>query len=83
MSQQPDIETHQTHRPYEAHIPPQTYTNQQHPHQTTTYFNKSVAKCVKYQTKLTHSTQLLHQQTTDALNIITKSSSPQEKFAFH
>ena len=75
MLQQPDIETHQTHRPYETHTPPQTYANQQHPHQTTTYFNKSVIKCFRHQTKLTHSTQFLHQQTTDALNNITKSSS--------
>ena len=36
----------------------------------------------RHQTELTHSTQYLHQQTTDALNYIAKSSSLQENEHF-
>ena len=82
MSQQPDIDTHQNHTPYKVHTPPQTYTSQQHTSQTTTNINESVIKLFRCQTELTHSTQLLYQQTTDVLNNITKSSSLQENLHF-
>ena len=67
MLQQPESDTHQIHRPYEAHTPPQSYTNQQDPNQTTIDFSQSVIKLFRCQTKLTHSSECLHQQTTDAL----------------
>ena len=82
MSQQPDIDTHQTHRTYKAHTPPQNYTNQQHPSQTTTNFNESVIELFRHQTELSQSTQCLHQQTTDALTNITKSSSLKKNVHF-
>ena len=44
MSQQPEINTHQIHRHYEEHTPPQTYINQQHPNQTPFNLNQSVVK---------------------------------------
>ena len=34
MSQQPQNETHQTHRHYKTHTPPHTYTDQQYCNQT-------------------------------------------------
>ena len=45
-------------------------------------FNQSVVELLKCPTELTHSTQCLHQQTTDALHSITKSSSLQENLHF-
>ena len=44
--------------------------------------NQSVIELVRCQIELKHSTQHLHQQTTDALNNITKSSSLQENLHF-
>ena len=82
MLQKPEIDTHQTHRPYKAHTLPQTYTNQQHPSQTPFDFNQSVLELFRHQTEVTHSTQHLHQQTRDPLNNITKSSSLQENWHF-
>ena len=82
MSQQPEIDTHQTHRPYKVHTPPQTCTNQQYSNQTPFDFNQSVVELFRHQTELTYSTQCLHQLTTDALNNITKSSSLQENVHF-
>ena len=77
MSQQPDIETPQNHRPYEAPTP-QTYANQHDPSQTTSNYNKSIVELFWHQMELTCNTQLLHQQTTDAPNNIAKSSSLQK-----
>ena len=54
----------------------------QHPHQTPSDFNKFVVKLFRCQTELAHSTQCLHQQTTDALHNIAKSSSLQENLHF-
>ena len=81
MSQQSDTETPHNHIPYEAHTP-QTYTNQHDPSQATTNFNKSVVEFFRCQMELTHSAQLLHQQTRDALNNIAKTSSIQENLHF-
>ena len=81
-SQQPDTDTHQTHRTYKAHTPPQSYTKQQHANQTLSNFSESVIELFRHQTELTQSTQCLHQQTTDALNNIAKSSSLQENLHF-
>ena len=75
MSKQPDIDTHQTHRAYAAHIPPHTCTKQQHLNETSINFNESIIELLMHQTELTYSTQHLHQQTTEALNNIIKSSS--------
>ena len=82
MPQQSEISTNQIHRLYKAHTPPQTYTNQHQPNQTPFTFNQSVIEPLRHQTKLTHSTQCLHQQTTDALNNTIKSSSLQENVHF-
>ena len=76
MSQQPEINRHQVYRPYKYHIPHQTHTNQQYPHQASRH--QSVCCWISSKTELTHRIQHLHQQTTDALNIITRSSSHQE-----
>ena len=82
MPLQPEINTHQIHRPYKSYTPPQTYKNQQHLNQTLFNFNQSVFKCFRCQTELTHSTQCLHQQTTDALNNIAISYPLQENLHF-
>ena len=82
MSQQPEIDTHQTQRPYKAHTPQQTYTNQQHPSQTPFDFNQSVVELFRHQIELIHNTLQVHQQTTDALHNIAKSSSLQENLHF-
>ena len=60
MSQQPENDIHKTHRPHEAHTPPQMYTNQQYPSQTTLDFNEYSFELFRHQTELTHSTQHLH-----------------------
>ena len=57
MSQQPEINTHQTHRPYKAHTSPQTSTNQQDHNENPSDFNQLVIKLFMCQTELTHSTQ--------------------------
>ena len=45
-------------------------------------FNQSVVDVLKHQTELAHSTQHLHQQTTDAIHNIAKSSALQENLHF-
>ena len=82
MSQQSETNTHQVYRPYEDRVPPQSHANQQYPSQTSLDLNQSVVKLFGHQTELTHSTQCLHQQTTDTLNSIIQSSSNQEKLHF-
>ena len=52
------------------------------PNKTSFDLNQSVVELFRRQTELTHSTQQLHQQTTDALNNIAKSSSFQENQHF-
>ena len=49
MSQQLEINTYQSHRPYKTHIPSQTYTNQQYPSQTCLNFNQSVIELIRHQ----------------------------------
>ena len=82
MPQQPEINIHQVYRPYEDHTPPQTHTNQLCPYQNSLDLNQSVVELFRHQTELTHSTQCLHQQTTDALSSIATSSSHQENLHF-
>ena len=77
MSQQPKVNTHHVYRPYEDHIPLQTHTNQTCPNQTSLDLNESVIKHLRC-----HSMQCLHQQVTDAINRITRSSSHQENLHF-
>ena len=69
-------------RPYETSSCPDVYVNQQPLNLTPFDFNQSVVELVRCQTELAHSIQLLHQQTTDALEYIGKSSSFQENQLF-
>ena len=69
-------------RPYETHTFHHAYVNQQYPNQTSFDFKQSIVELFQRCTELTHSTQQLHQQTTDALNNIAKSSSFQENYHF-
>ena len=78
MSQQPDSDTYHTQRLYEPHSSPHAYVNQQSPSQTFFNFNQAIIKLFRCQTELTYSVKYLHQQTTDALTNIAKSSSLQE-----
>ena len=64
------------------HISPHAYVNLQYPNQISLDFNQSVDDSFQRQTELTYSTQWLHQQTTDALNNIAKSSSFKENHHF-
>ena len=82
MSQQPEINMYQVYRPYENHLHPQTHTNQHYRNQTPLDLNQSVVKLFRCQTELTHSTQCLHQQITETLNNITRSSLHQENLYF-
>ena len=69
-------------RCYETHTSPNDYVNQQSPNQTSFNFSQSVVELFQRQTELTHSTQWLLQQTTDAINNIAKSSLFQENQHF-
>ena len=69
-------------RPYEIPTSPHAYVNQQHPNQTPFNFNQSIIKLFICQTNLTHSTQWLNQQATNALNNTAKSSSFHENQHF-
>ena len=82
MPQQSNNDTYHLHRPYETPISPHADVNQQPPNQTSFDFNQCVVELFRRQTELTHSTQWLHQQTTDALNNIAKSSLFQENQHF-
>ena len=82
MSQQLENDTNQTQRPYETHTSPHAYVNQQPPNQTFFDFKKSVIELFRCPTELAHSTQCLHQQTTEVLNNIAKSSLLQENLYF-
>ena len=61
---------------------PMLMSGHQPPNPPPLVFKQSVVECFRCQTKLKHSTQCLHQQTTDALENITKSSSLQENQHF-
>ena len=82
MPQQSNNDMYHSQRPYETPTSSHAYVNQQCPNQTSFDLNQSVVELFRRQTKLTHSTQWLHQQTTDALNNIAKSSSFQENQHF-
>ena len=82
MTQQSNNDSYHLQRPYETPTSPHAYVKQHASNQTTFDFNQSIAELFKRQTELTHSTQQLHQQTTDALNNIAKSSSFQENHHF-
>ena len=69
-------------RPYEMATPPHAYVNQQPSNLIPFDFNQYSIKLFRDQTELTHSTQWFHQQTTDALEDIAKSSSFQENQQF-
>ena len=58
------------------------YVNQQSLNQTSFALNQSIVELFQRQIEPTHSTQHHHQQTTDALNTIAKSSSFQENQHF-
>ena len=71
MSHNLEINTHPTFRLQEMH--PQTNVTRQPLHQIPPDFDQSVAEPFRYQTKLAHSIQYLHQQTPDELHDISKS----------
>ena len=75
MPQQSNNYVYHSQRPYVTPASPHAYVNQQPPNQTTFQFNQLVVELFRCQTKLTCSTQWLHQQITDALENIAKSSS--------
>ena len=82
MSHDSEMDTHPTFSHQETCTHPQTNMPRQHLHQIPSDFNYSVIELFRHQTELAHSTQCLHQQTTDALHNITKSSSLQENLYF-
>ena len=71
-------DAYHSERLYETPTSPHVYINQQSSNQTPFDFSQLVVELFRCQTELTHSTQQLHQQTTDALGNITKSSVFQE-----
>ena len=74
---------HITHRDLMKHFYlPNAYIGQQAPNLTPFDFNQSVVELFRHQNELTHSTQQLNQQITDALENISKSPSFQEKQYF-
>ena len=75
-------EAYHSQRPYETPVSPHTYVNQQPPNLTQFDFNQSVVALLTHQTELAHSTQWIHQQTTDTLEHIAKSSLFQENQHF-
>ena len=78
----PYNDSHQTYNCQEpqTNIHPNCIEHQVH--QTLPDFNQSVVPLLRHQMELAHSTQCLHQQTTDALHNITKSSALQENLYF-
>ena len=78
MPQQSNNDAYHLHRLYEKPTSPHAYVNQQHSNQTSFDFNQFVVELFRCQTKLSHSTQQLHQQMTEALENIAISSSFQE-----
>ena len=82
MPQQSNNDMYYPQRPYETPTSPHAYVNQQPPNQTPFDFNQSIVELLRHHTELTHSTQQLHQQTTDVLSNIAKSSSFQENQHF-
>ena len=75
MPQQSHNDAYHSKRPYETPTSPHDYVNQQPPKQTPLNFNQLVVELFRCQTKLTHSTQWLHHQMTDALENVAKFSS--------
>ena len=71
-----------TYKDSMKHTSPHAYLNQQSPNETSFNFNQSTVELFWRQTKLTHCTQWLYQQTTDTLNNIAKSSLFQENQHF-
>ena len=80
--QQSNKDTYHSPRPYETPTSPHAYVNQQPPNLTPLDFNQSIVELFTHQTELTHSSQQLHQPTTDALENIAKSSFFQENQHF-
>ena len=75
MSKQSNNDRYHLQKPYQTHTSPHAYVNQQSPNQASFDFSQSVVELFQRWTELIHSTQWFHQQTTDALNDIAKSSS--------
>ena len=75
MPQKSNNDTYPSQKPYETLTSPNAYANQEPPNQTSFNSNQYVVELFRGQTELSHGTHWLHQQTTDALNNITKSSS--------
>ena len=82
MPQQSNNDACHSQRPYRIPTSPHAYVNQQPSNHTQFNFNQSVVELFRCKTELTHSTQWLHQQMTDAFENIAKSSSFQENQHF-
>ena len=82
IPQHPNNEAYHLQRLYETPVSPHAYVGQQPSNLTPLDFNQSVVELFRCQTKLTHSIQCLHQQTTNTLENIAKSSSFQENQHF-
>ena len=78
IPQHPNNDAYHSQRPCETPVFPHAYVNQQPPNPTPFDFNQSIVELFRHKTELTCSTQWLHQQTTDALENIARSSSFQE-----
>ena len=70
----PHVDSHQTCNCQEPQANAHSDYIDHEVHQTPPDFNQSVVALLKHQTESDHSTQCLHQQTTDVLHNIIKSS---------
>ena len=82
MSHNSQIDTHPTYRHHEVWANPKLiWLNNNFIKPSD--FNWSVVELLRHQMELAHSTQYLHQSTTNELDSITKSFSLQEKLTFY
>ena len=82
MSFTPIVDFHQTYHCQESQTNKNSDCIEHQVHQIPPDFNQSLAALLRHQTELGHSTQCLHQQTTDVLHNITKSTALQENLHF-
>ena len=78
----PHFDSHQTYKCQEHQTKTHPDFIDHQVHQTPVDFNQSVVALMRHQSELAHSTQCLHQQTTDALHNIAKLSALQENLHF-
>ena len=82
IPQHSNNDVYHSQRPYGTPVSSHACVNQQPFNPTPFDFNQSIVKLFRCQTELTHSTQWPHQQITDALENIAKSSLFQENQHF-